>query len=405
MGLYREKDSRFWWVAFTVNGKKVRRSTGEESRREAARKAREIRATLERQTPRRRQGSGVLADLAGWDVERTAAEGATQHHQDVLEERWGGLCAWFGAATDPGKITGEQIQAYAAQRRADGAQDVLRRELGDLRRALIEAHRRGWINAVPPFPKTRSTAGTKRKGRFHEPKIIARWIDALPEPAKGQATVAYLTGLRAHEVRRVEASWVRGTELHMPAVATKGKREAVVHLPEEALSAIKDRALTVPIGPLWPSDHKKAFSGARKAIRYTTPISLRDLRHTYGTLSNRLVGIDAARDGLRHTSLALTQRYVTGDTSRVASVGDTLSLTLGSESGQRKVDRDEILARMERATRFELATLSLEGWEQDAIDHLRACNKCRLLVLNCGKLWSVSGEVDRECGQSGGGAA
>src|SRR5690606_18157169 len=136
-------------------------------------------AAIESEAPRTRtRTKGSLADLAGWDVERAKAEGAVEAHQSVIEGRWGTLCAFFGAATEPRAVTAEHIQAYAAQRRAQGAKDVLRRELTDFKRGLTEAHRRRWISVVPPFPKVRSTTGTKRKGRYHEPDVIAPWLEA-----------------------------------------------------------------------------------------------------------------------------------------------------------------------------------------------------------------------------------
>jgi len=398
VGLYKERTSSVWWCRFTVAGQKIRRSTGKTGRREAAAEERRIRAKYERQASRRRGKIGDLAELAGWDVERAAANGATAKHQIVIEERWNKIISWFGPCR-PEAVTSSRIMQYMAQRRADGAKDVLRRELSDLKRGLREAKKRGWLTDIPEFPKVRTVAGdTKRKGKFHEPEIIRAWLNELAEPAKGQATVVFLTGLRATEVRRLCVTWLEGDTLRLPEYGTKGRVERTGRVPPMALQAILRRAEQIPDGPLWPADHKKAFAGAAKRIGYNRSISLRDLRHTYGTLANRMVGIDAAMDGLGHSSLTMTQKYISSDTERVAAAGAAIENSL-TQSGQIKTDRCDRMAALERAMGFEPTTLSLEGWPHEVLEHLSDCDHCKLLVLSRAYPHQIEGDLDRQSGQ------
>lgn len=346
----------------------------------------------------------TLADLAGWDVERGEAAGGVESYLNALEKQWEKVCEYFGAETEPRRVTAELILSYMAHRRSQGAKDVLRREIQCLKRGLGEAKNRGLIIELPEFPRTKkASAGEKRRGRFHDPAIIVKWLDELPEDARGQALVAYTTGLRAEEVRRIEASWVRETPegsavpalLHLPAEHAKNRQAAVIALPREAYDAIKARAKKVTTGKLWPGDHKTAHRLARGRIGYATPISLRDLRHTYGTLLNRLVGIDAARDGLRHSTLATTQYYVSGSDDRMAAGANAIGALLQGNSGQRKKDRGRKKGVRARGEVFETPTFGSGGQHQAALEHLLACNHCLLRVLNCDRLQQIDHEVDR----------
>ncbi len=113
-------------------------------------------------------------------------------------------------------------------------------------------------------------------------------------------------------------------------------------------------------------DYRKNWSAARRAIGYDTPIALRDLRHTWGTLAGRMVGADAARDGLAHTNISTTNRYLSGDVARVAAASVAIQVALqesgtvgGTPGSPGCVDAPQVLGMMERATGIEPATLGL----------------------------------------------
>lgn len=409
MGLYKRKDTAVWWCRFQVQGHEIKRSTRTEDRRAAAVEERRLRSYYESKAPRRRtRGRLTLADLGGKDCARASAEGATAEHVSALEGQWLFICGHFGADATAAVITHDSVNEYVVARRKSGATgQTIVREVQAMKRACAIAHRTGHLPVIPQtWPRIRRDATSKRKGRLHPPQILSRWLAELPDDARDEAVLATLTGLRAAELKRIRAQWVEPsppelralgvpTILRVPAEAAKARRERVVPLVAEALAIIKRRVdhLEDRDGPvLHKGSHKTAHRLARGRIGYQTPISLRDLRHTFGTLANRTVGIDAARDGLGHATLATTNRYVSGDVTRIAEATLAIAALVGTV---RPAQAQEGL-KMERAKRLELSTLSLGSSLLQALEHVSTCKRCAERVLACAKLQVVPGDVGTE---------
>lgn len=393
MGLYKRPGSGKWWCRFEVAGREIKRSTRTADRRAAEIEERRLRAYFESKAPpRRAERTGDLAELAGLDVERAAALGATKEHQAAIEWLWERIAEFFGATAEPRVINFDSVQKYIAHRRSQGATDTIAREVQALKRGCKIAHRRGWLAYMPDeWPKVvRGPKGQKRRGRLHPPEILAAWLRALDGDARDEAEVVLLTGLRKTEAKRLTAQWIEPAPegaavpavLRIPANSAKARRERVIGLPQRALDILKRRAEKTPAGKplLFQGSHETAYRLARERLDppYKTPISLRDLRHTWATLVTRMVGVDAARDGLGHRDLSMTSRYVSTDTARVASAAAAVAelLSRHSEVGTGALS-------MERATRFELATFSLEGQENEFLRHLSECHNCRQHVSAC----------------------
>lgn len=406
MGLYKRPDSAVWWCRFQVAGHEIKRSTRTEDRRAAAVEERRLRSYFESKAPRRRsRGRLTLADLGAKDCARAAAEGATQAHVDALESQWIFICKHFGADSSASVLNHDSVNDYVVCRRRMGAtgQTVVR-EVQAMKRACAIAHRTGHLPVIPQtWPRIRRDATSKRKGRLHPPQILSQWLAELPADARDEAELAVLTGLRAHELKRVTAQWVEPappelraigvpTVLRVPATAAKARRERVVPLVAAALAIIKRRVdhMEIKDAPiLRQGSHKTAHRLARGRIGYRTPISLRDLRHTFGTLANRAVGIDAARDGLGHATLATTNRYVSGDITRTAEATLAIAALVGTV---RSAQSPEGL-KMERAKRLELSTLSLGSQLLTALEHASTCKRCCERLLACAKLQAIPEDV------------
>ena len=84
--------------------------------------------------------------------------------------------------------------------------------------------------------------------------------------------------------------------IRIPAGAAKNRRERVVGLTRPALEIIQRRINENPKTETVFSqeNHKRAFWGAAKRIGYDKHITLRDLRHTFGTLAVQGTGDAAA---------------------------------------------------------------------------------------------------------------
>lgn len=417
MGLYKRAGSVVWWCRFQVAGREIKRSTRTTDRRAAEIEERRIRAYYEAQAPSRRSSrAGDLAELAGLDVERAAAAGATKQHQEALAWVWGRIVDHFGAEAEPRVITFDSVQAYIARRRETGASDTIAREVQALKRACIIAHRKGWLAYVPPeWPKVRRGArSAKRRGRLHPPEILSAWLRELPTDARDEADVVLLTGLRASEAKRIEAGWIEPAPsnhlgipavLRVPAASAKDREERLVGLPARALEVLKRRAeLVAPGAPLlYQGSHWTAYRLARQRIGYQTPISLRDLRHTWGTLANRLVGIDAARDGLGHSNVATTNRYVSGELGRVLAASAAVESATSRHSNaapcapvQPVVDAQpcESVEHSAISGRSSVGqSISLPSRDRACLEHLSTCPACTLHVQACLKWTENDGPV------------
>ena len=161
--------------------------------------------------------------------------------------------------------------------------------------------------------------------------MLRAWLDALPEDARAQATVALQTGLRATELRRITWGWVEKVEgmavpalLRVPAAGAKTRTERVVGLPAESLEVLEQLAAAREFNrdvPLMDSDYKKSFHAATQAIDYDRRIHLRDLRHCYSTLGLHGTGdATATQAALGHAQLATTQKYLSSTLERAAAV-------------------------------------------------------------------------------------
>jgi site-specific recombinase XerD len=403
MGLYKRKGTAAWWCRFEVAGHEVRRSTRTADRRAAQVEERRLRAYYESKAPRRRAGGPPgLADLGGLDVERAHANGTTTRHLAAVEYQWSKIVEIMGADTDVRRIDHDMVQRYIARRRDGGALgQTITREVQALKRACVDAHRRGWLPLPPTdWPKVRHDAPrAERKGRLHPPSVLAAWLAELTPDARDEASLALYTGLRAAELKRMTSQWVEPAPrssgvpalLRIPAESAKSRRERVVPLVAQAVAIIHRRAGGVLSGSpvLHQGSHKTTYRQARKRIGYRTPISLRDLRHTYGTLVARQAGVEIARDGLGHTSLATTNRYVTGDLAALAAATLAIEAMVGTE----KPAQEARMHQMERAKGLEPSTLSLGNRLPAILEHVSACRSCAERVAACSKLSVVDGHV------------
>ena len=343
MGLYKRPGSAVWWCRFQIAGHEIKRSTRTTDRRAAQVEERRLRAQVEATAPARRSRRTVgLAELAGYDVARAVADNCTAGYQHNLVYTWEKITDHFGTEREPATIDYQAVQAYVLKRRADGVVGhTIKREVTALRRGLLEAHERGYLPFMPArWPRTKlDPPGTSRRGKLHPPVILAQWLAALPSEARDLAEVALFTSLRSTEIQRMTADWIEPAPegfnveavLRIPAAAAKTRRERIIPLAPRVLAILARRAAATEPGlPLLPRTHKSSFEWARLKIGYSRHISLRDLRHTWATLANRSVGIDAAKAGLGHTTLAMTDRYVTVDIERTAKAALAIEGLIGT---------------------------------------------------------------------------
>jgi site-specific recombinase XerC len=200
-------------VRFTVNGRRVDRSTGSEDPEQAARAAARIYADFVQREPHRRRivrrgDSPPVEELvAAWLESDSTIDEDTVDTFTVYGGHWAGH---FETMADVTEVTAED---YRNKRLRVVQASTVRKELSALRRFVRWSHARGYIGReiqVPGVPA--KTTGTryfrKRRGSAPDlsPRQIAAVIAALPEwstskrvdrfPIRARFVVAYETGLR-----------------------------------------------------------------------------------------------------------------------------------------------------------------------------------------------------------------
>ena len=241
MRIYPRGQRGTLWVDLTVDGQRIKRSTGTTCRRSAE----EYAATLARdlwrakrlgETPRVTWDTAVLAWMADHGHRRSI--------EDIkLRLRW--LSARLqGKPLE--SITDAVIRKLAAERKAQAVDQAgtpssnatVNRHLAELSKILHYAHGRRWLASVPPIAK------------MHEPARRVAWLtrqqaDALlaelPPHLRAMAGFALATGLRESNVRLLcwqqvdldrRTAWIFGDQ-------AKAGRDLTVPLNDDALAVLR----------------------------------------------------------------------------------------------------------------------------------------------------------------------
>jgi integrase len=321
---YKRNDSPVWWASFTdAGGKRIRRSTGTTDRREAeALEAKwKVEAYRSRQwdeTPVRTFDELMLDYLKATRDKRS-------HRRDCDAARH--LSAFF-RGRDLGALSGQDVRAYVARRKAEEVSNgTVNRELCLLSAAVNFANRE-WEWQLP-----NPVSGRKLK----EPEGRVRWLTraeaaALIRMAEQEANAPHLadfirlalnTGCRKQELlglewRRVD---LQAGLIRLEAEHTKSGKRRSVPLNAEARAVIigraRFRAQHCPASP-WVFAHpdgsriqdvKRSFATAcrRSGIE---DFRIHDLRHTCAAwLVTAGVPLTEVRDLLGHSTVMMTERY------------------------------------------------------------------------------------------------
>lgn len=188
-----------YYVAYVVDGRKIREAAG-------PRKT-DATALLARRTRELDDGKWThpaapltFDDLLGlvkadWRARGRKSRLTTTSGMEQAGVRY--LRDAFGRA-DASAITAARLASYANDRLDAGAQpSTVRNELNVIKRAMHLAHRTGQLPVVPAFPTLTPT--NVRTGFFERHELDAM-LTELPEPVRAVVTFMYLTGWRRGEV-------------------------------------------------------------------------------------------------------------------------------------------------------------------------------------------------------------
>lgn len=365
MSIYRPKTSRFYWCELTFTGQRIRQSTGKTDRREAKAFELQLKAQLAAALPsiERRRGVKTLRFLADRDLAR--AQGTSDHNKKTLKQRWLRTIKKIGDV-DPYSVTLTKLKEYVAQRfKEEAAGQTIRRELADIRRALLEAKQEGWIEVLPePWPTLRNAPkNAAQSGKIHSDETIEKVLAEVPLDVREACLFVKYTALRFQELKRVRYSWVKHVDgvrvLHLPPEATKSKRERMIGLSEEAHQLLLTRWLRLDkADALFPrAGYRKALWRACRELELGTTLTLRDLRHGWATTKLEETGdIASIAYLLGHAKISTTAEYLHVKASRairlatVVRVEDTHTEPPHQNSEEKKLSKGVGLGRFELPT-------------------------------------------------------
>lgn len=186
MGVYKDRNSPFWWISYTdANGRRHREST-KTSIKEEAKKIHAAKVTGAKQPHSKNTVSQLLNGLL-YDYR---VNGKSINWAEIVVEKH--LRPYFGKkkATSLSKA---DLNAYAQFRRAKGiANSTINREISLLRRSFTLGE--------TGFPKFQKFAENNIRTGFLTDEEFAKLVRASPEHLQGIVMFAYTTGCRLSEI-------------------------------------------------------------------------------------------------------------------------------------------------------------------------------------------------------------
>jgi integrase len=304
MSLYRREGSPYWQYDFTVNGVRLRGSTGETGKREALKVEDDHKQSARReQGARKKEWTVQMWCEAYWDDH-------AQHrpsHPTILGQL-AALRRHLGKDRKLSSLTNSAMLDYRAKRRGDGlAQHSINREITIARAAMRHVAEVHGVN-VPKLHweklKTEEPPPRQHYLTFDEWAILLAGAHASIKPI---LICAATTGLRKGNILTLDWRQVR-LDARRIAITVKGNKiheVRIVPLLSAALSAMPERAGRVFDG----TNFEKRWRAAVKAAKLVD-FRFHDLRHTFASWA-RQSGADIAdvKDALGHSDISMTMRY------------------------------------------------------------------------------------------------
>ncbi len=322
---YKRKDSPVWWASYVdASGKRVRRSTGSTSRKEA--EALEAKWKLEvyrlqqwEEQPERSFDELMLIYIRATENEKRSAERDKTSLANLYP---------FFTGRSLNSLTRKDINAYISQRKTDGVVNAtINREVSLLSAAINYAINELEWDILNP--------AQGRKLKIPEARIC--WISRVEAAALIQASgnipradhlpdfirLALHTGCRKNELLKLDWQRVdlKNALFYLEGEHTKAGKRRTVPLNSEAKQALLNRARFrashCPDSP-WVfcnkqggrvNDLKNSFATACKRVGIQD-FRIHDLRHTCAAwLVTSGVPLTEIRDLLGHSSVTMTEKY------------------------------------------------------------------------------------------------
>lgn len=326
MSLYRREGSPFWQYDFTVNGQRLRGSTGEAGKRQAAKVEDELRQTARK----------LGRQSGNWTIHRLFQAYWDEHAKDRPSSKtiFGQLATmreYLGKDRRVMSLTNALLLDYRTRRIADKLEPhSVNREIVILQAAC--RHAANLHDAPLPklnWAKLKSTEPPPRQRYL----TFTEWGELL---AVAHASVkpilicAVTTGLRKANILTMDWSQVR-LEANRITMTVKGGKNHEVRITPYLAAALS----------VMPSRKGKVFDTRNFEKRWRAAVSdsgladmrFHDLRHTFASWA-RQNGADIAdvKEALGHSDISMTMRYAHIKPDAENTAFDKVSAALASHS-------------------------------------------------------------------------
>jgi integrase len=333
MSLYKRKDSPYWWIKLSHNGRAIQKSAGTADRLKAREYHDKLRAQL-------------------WDVTRLGVKPSRTWEEAVLRwlEEKGHKASlrddlrnfrWLHshlAGMELSQVDRDVVEEIAQARRREGVRNGTVNRTLALLRSVLRAASEDW-EWLERAPRVRLLPEPKGRVRFLTTEECSRLLAELPEHLRAMVRFSVLTGLRQRNVRELRWAQVdlerRFVWVH--ANQAKGGEGIAVPLTAEAVRIVSEQSgrnaefvFTYRGKPI-PQANGTAWRAALQRAK-VEDFRWHDLRHTWATLHAQAgtpLHVLQELGGWRTASMVRRYAHLTGAhlSTHVDAFGTRVNLT------------------------------------------------------------------------------
>jgi integrase len=320
MGLYKRKESQYYWMTFRINGRKVYESTKTENRKLAERiYAKRVTEIAEGRWFPNEAKRRIFEELRERYMKEHSIvyKTAKSSLRDVTSFKH--LSRFFSGLT-LAEITPSKISEYKSLRRTEGAKvATLARELEVLKHSLnIAVKEWEWLERNP-FEKVKIERVNNKIERWITPEEEQRLLDESLPWLREIIIFALNTGMRQNEILSLKWSQVDLFRRTATLIETKNKEKRTIPINQTVLELLKVKSKVTSISGYIFTSHNgtkidarnllRAFYSARKKAGLED-VRFHDLRHTFATrLVQAGINLYVVKELLGHKTLTMTMRY------------------------------------------------------------------------------------------------
>jgi integrase len=222
--IFPKAGSRFWWMAYYVDGTEVRESTGETDERRARAALRRKMADVLRGEAIPREGRLTFGEMLDGVETDHRVNGRASLATLPYPRRH--LLDHFGAHAKAASITTDGIQRYVVARQAEGAATAtINNELALLGRGFTLAVRARRLRTRPYVPRLAADPSRVRKGFFTREQVV-KLATHLPPVLGDVVLFLFFSAWRVGEVRTLQ--W-RDYDRHDQAIRLRPEHSKTRH--------------------------------------------------------------------------------------------------------------------------------------------------------------------------------